>query len=67
MLSLELIEFWECAGITDAGLAALSKLPRLNQFTITAQCFSEWDIRLSLAGPGGVFELKGSGGGLTGV
>ena len=35
MSSLELIEFWECAGITDAGLAALSKLPRLEQLTIT--------------------------------
>jgi hypothetical protein len=35
MSSLELIEFWECAGITDAGLTALSKLARLKQFTIT--------------------------------
>lgn len=35
MPSLELIELWECAGITDAGVAALSGLPRLKRFTIT--------------------------------
>jgi hypothetical protein len=36
MTSLELVEFWECAGITDAGLVALARLPRLKQFTVTS-------------------------------
>jgi hypothetical protein len=35
MTSLESIELWETAGVTDAGLAALAKLPRLREFTIS--------------------------------
>src|SRR5262249_41378461 len=34
MLSLEKIEFWECAGITDAGVAVLACLPRLRAITV---------------------------------
>lgn len=35
MTSLEQVEFWETAGVTDAGLAALASLPRLRKFTIS--------------------------------
>jgi hypothetical protein len=35
MTSLESVEFWETAGVTDAGLAALATLPRLRKFTIS--------------------------------
>jgi len=35
MPSLELVELWECAGITDGGVAALAGLPRLKRFTIS--------------------------------
>lgn len=35
MGSLELVELWETAGVTDAGLTALAKLPRLRRFTVT--------------------------------
>jgi hypothetical protein len=35
MGSLESIELWETAGVTDAGVAALAKLPRLRQFSIS--------------------------------
>lgn len=31
MTSLERLEFWHCAGITDAGVAALARLPRLRE------------------------------------
>src|SRR5262245_30032466 len=34
MPSLEKIEFWECAGITNAGLALLASLPRLREISI---------------------------------
>ena len=34
MLSLEKIEFWECAGITNAGIALLACLPRLRAITV---------------------------------
>jgi len=34
MSSLERLEFWEIAAITDAGVAALSTLPRLRELTI---------------------------------
>src|SRR4030095_14049662 len=33
MLSLEMIEFWECAGITNAGVALLAGLRRLREIT----------------------------------
>ena len=33
MASLERLEFWNCAGITDAGAARLVALPRLQQIT----------------------------------
>ncbi len=32
--SLEKIEFWECAGITNAGIAMLASLPRLGEITL---------------------------------
>lgn len=32
--SLEKIEFWECAGITNAGIALLAGLPRLSEITV---------------------------------
>lgn len=35
MTSLEKLEFWETAGITDAGIAALAKLPRLREISIS--------------------------------
>lgn len=35
MGSLELVELWGTAGVTDAGLSALAKLPRLRRFTVT--------------------------------
>jgi hypothetical protein len=31
MSSLEKLEFWQCAGITDAGIAHLTQLPRLRE------------------------------------
>jgi ankyrin repeat protein len=31
MTSLEKVEFWNCAGITDAGAACLARLPRLRE------------------------------------
>jgi hypothetical protein len=31
---LEKIEFWECAGVTNAGLALLAGLPRLREITV---------------------------------
>jgi hypothetical protein len=34
MRSLETIEFWECAGLTDAGIALLAGLPRLREITV---------------------------------
>src|SRR5262249_50629710 len=34
MPSLEKIEFWECAGITNAGVALLAGLPRLIAITV---------------------------------
>jgi len=35
MTSLEAIELWETAGVTDAGVAALANLPRLERFSIS--------------------------------
>ena len=35
MTSLEQIEFYECLHVTDAGLAFISKLPRLRQFDVS--------------------------------
>jgi hypothetical protein len=32
--SLEDVSFWDCTGITDAGVAALSALPRLRRLTV---------------------------------
>lgn len=32
--SLETLEFWECSGITNAGLAALASLPKLREITV---------------------------------
>jgi hypothetical protein len=34
MSSLESIEFYECAGITNAGVALLAGLPRLREITV---------------------------------
>jgi len=34
MASLERLEFWECAGLTNAGLAHLAGLPRLREVSI---------------------------------
>src|SRR5262249_39837603 len=34
MLSLEKIKFWECEGITNAGVALLAGLPRLIAITV---------------------------------
>jgi hypothetical protein len=34
MTSLESLEFWECAGISDAGLAHLAALPRLRKISV---------------------------------
>ncbi|MGH9768537.1 MAG: hypothetical protein ACREAB_13985 [Blastocatellia bacterium] len=34
MSSLEIIEFYECAGITNAGIISLAGLPRLRQITV---------------------------------
>jgi F-box/leucine-rich repeat protein 14 len=45
MRSLEKLEFWEIAGITDAGIAELSRLPRLREISVegspnvTRDCF----------------------------
>lgn len=35
MPSLETLEFWECAGLTNAGLAHLTKLPHLREINVT--------------------------------
>lgn len=35
MASLEEIELWETAGVSDAGIAALAQLPRLRKFSIS--------------------------------
>ncbi|MGH7469558.1 MAG: hypothetical protein ACRENP_16535 [Longimicrobiales bacterium] len=35
MITLEKLEFWETAGITDAGIAMLARLPNLREFTIS--------------------------------
>ena len=35
MAALESVELWETAGVTDAGVAALARLPRLRTFTIS--------------------------------
>ena len=35
MRSLEKLEFWETAGITDAGVATLANLPRLREISVT--------------------------------
>ena len=32
--SLERLEFWECAGLTDAGIAHLAGLPRLREISL---------------------------------
>jgi hypothetical protein len=34
MRSLERLEFWETAGTTDAGIAALASLPRLQEISV---------------------------------
>jgi len=34
MTTLERLEFWECAGLTDAGLAYLTGLPQLREITV---------------------------------
>ena len=34
MRSLESIEFWQCLGITDAGVAHLATLPNLREITL---------------------------------
>jgi hypothetical protein len=34
MPSLEKLSFWNCAKITDAGIAALAALPRLLELTV---------------------------------
>jgi hypothetical protein len=34
MPSLERLTFWQVAGITDAGLRALARLPRLQEVTL---------------------------------
>lgn len=36
MHSLEKLEFWETAGITNAGIAALARLPNLREITVDA-------------------------------
>jgi hypothetical protein len=35
MRTLERLEFWETAGITDAGIAALARLPRLRNISVS--------------------------------
>jgi hypothetical protein len=35
MTTLEKLEFWETAGVTDAGMAALARLPNLREFSIS--------------------------------
>ena len=35
MSSLESVELWETAGVTDAGIAALAKLPRLSKISVS--------------------------------
>jgi hypothetical protein len=32
--SLQRLTFWECAGITDAGIKALTRLPRLREVNL---------------------------------
>ncbi|MBI2689021.1 MAG: hypothetical protein HYX27_22185 [Acidobacteria bacterium] len=34
MESLEKLEFWQCAGVTDAGVAHLAELPRLKEISL---------------------------------
>ena len=34
MSALESLEFWECKGVTDAGLVFLAALPRLREVTL---------------------------------
>jgi hypothetical protein len=34
MTSLEKVQIWECAGITDAGVASLTQLPRLREVSL---------------------------------
>jgi hypothetical protein len=34
MASLERLEFWQCAGLTDAGVAHLAGLPRLHEISL---------------------------------
>jgi hypothetical protein len=34
MPSLEKLEFWNCAGLTDAGVAHLARLPRLREVAL---------------------------------
>lgn len=34
LITLERLEFWECAGLTDAGLAYLAELPQLREITV---------------------------------
>ena len=36
MVSLERLEFWNCARITNAGAAVLARLPRLREVTFEA-------------------------------
>jgi hypothetical protein len=35
MASLERLEFWQCAGITDSGIASLTSLPRLREIVLS--------------------------------
>ena len=34
MASLECLEFWQCAGLTDAGIVRLAALPRLREISL---------------------------------
>lgn len=43
MTSLEVVELWETKNVTDAGLAHLSKLPRLRRIEITGLPSITWD------------------------
>jgi hypothetical protein len=33
--SLERLEFWQCAGVTDAGVTDLARLPRLREIVLS--------------------------------
>jgi hypothetical protein len=35
MRSLDKLEFWETAGISDVGITALANLPRLREISVT--------------------------------